>query len=55
VNQHIGARRVQRTRDLGTDAARTAGDQHRLIAQREIVIHDDHAPQRYRKIGSCAK
>jgi hypothetical protein len=26
-----------------------------LIAQRKIVIHDDHAPQRYPKICDRAK
>jgi hypothetical protein len=29
------------------DAARAAGDQHDLTAQRKIVVHNGHAPQRY--------
>ena len=55
VNENIGAGRVQRARDLGADAARAAGDQHDLIAQGKIVIHDDHAPQRYRNRCGGAK
>ena len=55
MNENVGAGRMQRARDLGADAARAAGDQHDLIAQRKIVIHDHHAPQRYPKSCGGAK
>jgi len=51
MNENVGAGRMQRARNLSADATRAAGDQHDLIAQRKIIIHDDHAPQRYPK--SC--
>jgi hypothetical protein len=46
---------MQRACNLGTDAASAAGDQQNLIAQRKIVIHDDHATQRYPKSGGGAQ
>ncbi len=34
MNEYVRSGRMQRARDLGADAARTAGDQHHLAAQR---------------------
>ena len=44
VDEHVRAGRVQRARDFGADAARPAGDQHDLIAQRGIFECMDAMP-----------
>jgi len=55
MDKNIGAGRMECTCNLRADAARASGDQHDLIAQRKIVIHNDHAPQRYPKSCGGAK